>query len=96
MLGLDSEEPRRFVLDRLEHIQKTRNLGSVRRAVAVLAAFSEKSETIHAVLRGSCGAEGPEDQVDDPLEVLVFPAQTAGPADGFKKVPLGMITSIGA
>lgn len=38
--GLDSEEHRRFILDRLEHIQKTRNLGSVRRArLAVKRAF---------------------------------------------------------
>lgn len=30
--GLDDEEHRRFVLDKLETIQQTRHLGSVRRA----------------------------------------------------------------
>lgn len=38
--GLDDEEHRRFVLDKLEMIQQTRNLGSVRRArIAVEQAF---------------------------------------------------------
>ena len=38
--GLEDEDHRRFVLDRLERIQRIRNLGSVRRArVAVKHAF---------------------------------------------------------
>jgi hypothetical protein len=42
--GLENEEHRRFVLDRLANIQKTRNLGSVRRAIdAVKHAFVTKS-----------------------------------------------------
>ncbi|KAI5299219.1 hypothetical protein KEM55_002438 [Ascosphaera atra] len=41
--GLDDEEHRRFVLDRLNNIQKTRNLGSVRLAkLAVQQAFRER------------------------------------------------------
>ena len=42
--GLENEEQRRFVLDRLANIQKTRNLGSVRRTIdAVKHAFVTKS-----------------------------------------------------
>lgn len=41
--GLDNEEHRRFVLDRLTDIQKTRNLGSIRRAtMAVKHAFTRR------------------------------------------------------
>lgn len=39
-VGLENEEQRRFVLDRLANVQKTRNLGSVRRTIdAVKHAF---------------------------------------------------------
>ncbi|CAP98952.1 Pc22g16640 [Penicillium rubens Wisconsin 54-1255] len=42
--GLENEEQRRFVLDRLANIQKTRNLGSVKRTIdAVKHAFVTKS-----------------------------------------------------
>ncbi|KAJ5470335.1 hypothetical protein N7530_007692 [Penicillium desertorum] len=41
--GLENEEQRRFVLDRLANIQKTRNLGSVKRTIdAVKHAFVTK------------------------------------------------------
>lgn len=41
--GLDNEEHRRFVLDRLDDMQKSRNLGSIRRAkMAVKRAFQSK------------------------------------------------------
>ncbi|KAE8146981.1 MFS general substrate transporter [Aspergillus avenaceus] len=39
-VGLEDEEQRRFILDRLERIEKTRNLGSIKRAsIAVKRAF---------------------------------------------------------
>lgn len=42
--GLENEEQRRFVLDRLANIQKMQNLGSVRRTIdAVKHAFMTKS-----------------------------------------------------
>ncbi|KAJ6185805.1 hypothetical protein N7519_007106 [Penicillium mononematosum] len=42
--GLENEDQRRFVLDRLANIQKTRNLGSVKRTIdAVKHAFVTKS-----------------------------------------------------
>ena len=41
--GLENEEHRRFVLDRLDDMQKSRNLGSIRRArMAVKRAFQTK------------------------------------------------------
>lgn len=42
--GLENEGQRRFVLDRLANIQKTQNLGSIRRTIdAVKHSFMTKS-----------------------------------------------------
>jgi anaphase-promoting complex subunit 1 len=56
--GLDDEEQRRFVLERLEDIQKTRNLGSVRRARMVVEDAYRARDLDHP--RGKVwGHEGP-------------------------------------
>ncbi|RJE20412.1 hypothetical protein PHISCL_07244, partial [Aspergillus sclerotialis] len=47
--GLDNEEHRRFVLDRLDDMQKSRNLGSIRRAkMAVKRAFQAQDLNLPA------------------------------------------------
>lgn len=57
-VGLDDEEQRRFVLERLEGIQKTRNLGSVRRARMVVEDAYRARDLDHP--RGKVwGHEGP-------------------------------------
>ncbi|PGH06732.1 hypothetical protein GX51_02173 [Blastomyces parvus] len=57
-VGLDDEEHRRFVLDRLMSIQKTRNLGSVRRARMVVEC-AYRAKDIHFPRGKVWGDEGP-------------------------------------
>ncbi|EGE78939.2 hypothetical protein BDDG_01876 [Blastomyces dermatitidis ATCC 18188] len=57
-VGLDDEAHRRFVLDRLTSIQKTRNLGSVRRACMVVEC-AYRAKDIHFPRGKVWGDEGP-------------------------------------
>ncbi|OJD27388.1 hypothetical protein ACJ73_01217 [Blastomyces percursus] len=57
-VGLDDEQHRRFVLDRLTSIQKTRNLGGVRRARMVVES-AYRAKDIHFPRGKVWGDEGP-------------------------------------
>ncbi|PGH33022.1 hypothetical protein GX50_04168 [[Emmonsia] crescens] len=57
-VGLDDEENRRFVLDRLTSIQRTRNLGSVRRARLVVE-YAYRAKDIGFPRGKVWGDEGP-------------------------------------